>query len=139
MFNLIYFILGFYLITLVVTILKEFYLKFKSTRTKEKQHLLKKFSSKSKNEVSEKHHIFILKRNKKEISDEDIILNQIVKSKEKRYLAFQNSKYKCEECGNIANLDVYMRDGREDDNEEAIVLCKKCYEKCMTEFKLHYN
>ena len=54
----------------------------------------------------------------------------------KRKEALQKAKYKCEECGNIANLDVYENNIN---NNEVIVLCKKCYEKSFEKLKLHYE
>ena len=140
MFNLIYFILGLYFISLVTTVLKEYYLKFRSTRTKENSNLMTKFFSKFKGTVSEKNNIFILKHNKKDLSEENIESNQIVSSKEKRHLAFENAKYMCEECGNIANLDVYNISLISSDSDENLkVLCKKCSEEYFTKVKLHYD
>ncbi len=54
----------------------------------------------------------------------------------KRKEALQKAKYKCEECGNIANLDVYENNIN---NNEVIVLCKKCYEESFEKLKLHYE
>ena len=140
MFNLIYFILGLYFISLVTTVLKEYYLKFRITRTKENSNLMTKFFSKFKGTVSEKSNIFILKHNKKDLSEENIESNQIVSSKEKRHLAFENAKYMCEECGNIANLDVYNISPISSYSDENLkVLCKKCSEEYFTKVKLHYD
>lgn len=140
MFNLIYFILGLYFVSLVATVLKEYYLKFRSTRTKEKSNLITKFFSKFKGTVSEKSNIFILKHNKKDQSEGNIESNQIVSSKEKRHLAFENAKYMCEECGNIANLDVYNIINISSDSDENLkVLCKKCSEEYFTKVDLHYD
>ena len=140
MFNLIYFILGLYFISLVTTVLKEYYLKFRSTRTKENSNLMTKFFSKFKGTVSEKSNIFILKHNKKDSSQENIESNQIVSLKEKRHLAFENAKYMCEECGNIANLDVYNINPISSDSDENLkVLCKRCSEEYFTKVKLHYD
>ena len=55
----------------------------------------------------------------------------------KRHKALEKAKYKCEECGNITNLEVYTKEINND--EELIVLCKMCYEKNMGEIKLHYQ
>lgn len=140
MFNLIYFILGLYFVSLVAKVLKEYYLKFRSTRTKEKSNLITKFFSKFKGTVSEKSNIFILKHNKKDQSEGNIESNQIVSSKEKRHLAFENAKYMCEECGNIANLDVYNIINISSDSDENLkVLCKKCSEEYFTKVDLHYD
>lgn len=54
----------------------------------------------------------------------------------KRKEALQKAKYKCEECGNIANLDVYENNIN---NNEVIVLCKKYYEESFEKLKLHYE
>lgn len=54
----------------------------------------------------------------------------------KRKEALQKAKYKCEDCGNIANLDVYENNIN---NNEVIVLCKKCYEESFEKLKLHYE
>lgn len=140
MFNLIYFILGIYFLILFTTIIKECYLKIRSTHSKEKQHLLLKFFSKFKSSNSEKHEIFVLRRNKKELSEENFILNHVVDSKEKRYLAFQNSKYKCEECGTITNLDVYdIKFSSTDSDENLKVLCKNCSKEYHAKMDLHYD
>ena len=140
MFNLIYFILGLYFISLIRTVLKEYYLKIKSAKTKEKSHLMAKFSFKFKGTVAEKSNIFILKHNKKDLSEENIESDQIVSSKEKRHLAFENAKYMCEECGNIASLDVYNISPTSSDSDENLkVLCKKCSEEYFTKMNLHYD
>ena len=138
MFNLIYVILGLYFISLVVTVLKEYYMKMKSTRTKEKTHLVTKLFSKFKNTLSEKNNIFVLKHNKKELSEDTIEFNPIVLSKEKRHLAFENAKYMCEECDSIANIDVYNINSSGSD-ENLKVLCKKCSEEYCAKMNLHYD
>ena len=56
----------------------------------------------------------------------------------KRQDALEKAKYKCEECGNIANLGVYENNVNSS-NDELIVLCKKCYEKNINAVKLHYE
>lgn len=140
MFNLIYFILGLYFISLVTTVLQEYYWRFRGRRTKEKSHLMTQFFSKFKGSVSEKSNIFILKHNKKDLSEENIESNQIVLSKEKRHLAFENAKYMCEECGNIANLNVYNIGPISSNSDENLkVLCKKCSEDYFAKVNLHYD
>ena len=125
MFNLIYFILGVCLIKAIIIRVNKELRKRNTIKASRKISIAKNIILKVKSYFNKKRSV------------------QIKNSKEKwniiRHEALEKSNYKCEECGNIANLDVYMRYGREDDNEEAIVLCKKYYEKCMTEFKLHYN
>lgn len=140
MFNLIYFILGLYFISLISIVLKEYYLKLRSIRVTEKSLKTTKTFSSSKNSILEKNNIFILKDNKKDLYEKHIESNQIVLSKEKRHLAFENAKYMCEECGNIANLDVYNINTISSDSDENLkVLCKKCSEEYFTKVNLHYD
>lgn len=140
MFNLIYLILGIYFVSLVSIVLKESYLKFKSTKPEKKPHLITLFFSKFKCSVSEKSNIFILKHNRKYLSEQPTEANVIVSSKEQRHLAFENAKYMCEECGNIANLDVYnIHPISSNSDENFKVLCKKCSEEYFTKVNLHYD
>ena len=76
--------------------------------------------------------------NKKELSEDAIEFNPIVLSKEKRHLAFENAKYMCEECGSIANIDVYNINSSGSD-ENLKVLCKKCSEEYCAKMNLHYD
>ena len=136
MFNLIYILLGIYLIK-IISIRKE--KKKKKIRGKEKGKLFsfrKSIVGKIKEAFSEGNNIFIYrnsKNNNKEVNnihEEDWNL--------KRQDALEKAKYKCEECGNIANLGVYENNVNSS-NDELIVLCKKCYEKNINAVKLHYE
>ena len=135
MFNLIYFILGVCLIKAIIIRVNKELKKRNTIKASRKISIAKNIILKVKSYFHKKRSIFM----KISKCEKDKIKNSKEQWNIIRHEALEKSSYKCEACGNIANLDVYMRDGREDDNEEAIVLCKKCYEKCMTEFKLHYN
>ena len=112
---------------------------FNATLKKEKGELFsfrKSIVGKIKEAFSEGNNIFIYrnsKNNNKEVNnihEEDWNL--------KRQDALEKAKYKCEECGNIANLGVYENNVNSS-NDELIVLCKKCYEKNINAVKLHYE
>ena len=120
MFNLIYILLGIYLIKIIsIRIVRD----YKKIRGKEKGELFsfrKSIVGKIKEAFSEGNNIH----------EEDWNL--------KRQDALEKAKYKCEECGNIANLGVYENNVNSS-NDELIVLCKKCYEKNINAVKLHYE
>ena len=136
MFNLIYILLGIYLIKIIsIRIVRD----YKKIIGKEKGELFsfrKSIVAKIKEAFSEGNNIFIYrnsKNNNKEVNnihEEDWNL--------KRQDALEKAKYKCEECGNIANLGVYENNVNSS-NDELIVLCKKCYEKNINAVKLHYE
>lgn len=65
-------------------------------------------------------------------SDKDKVEEEYFKSEKWKIIrqnALKKSKYKCEICGNIANLEVYHKNyhnvGNEKD-DDLIVLCNKC-------------
>ena len=131
MFNLIYLVLGIYLIKIIAIKINMEYRKKKSIN---RISLKKCIESKVKSIFAYENNIFICRNNKndyKETSDNKEEWNL------KRHKALEKSKYKCEECGNITNLEVYTKEINND--EELIVLCKMCYEKNMGEIKLHYQ
>ncbi|MDO5779638.1 MAG: hypothetical protein Q4Q02_03835 [Clostridium sp.] len=131
MFDLIYLVLGIYLIKIIVIRTNMEYKKKKSIN---RISLKKCIESKVKSIFAYENNIFICRNNKndyKETSDNKEEWNL------KRHKALEKAKYKCEECGNITNLEVYTKEINND--EELIVLCKMCYEKNMGEIKLHYQ
>ena len=131
MFDLIYLVLGIYLIKIIVIRTNMEYKKKKSIN---RISLKKCIESKVKSIFAYENNIFICRNNKndyKETSDNKEEWNL------KRHKALEKAKYKCEECGNITNLEAYTKEINND--EELIVLCKMCYEKNMGEIKLHYQ
>ena len=131
MFDLIYLVLGIYLIKIIVIRINMEYRKKKSIN---RISLKKCIESKVKSIFAYENNIFICRNNKndyKETSDNKEEWNL------KRHKALEKAKYKCEECGNITNLEVYTKEINND--EELIVLFKMCYEKNMGEIKLHYQ
>lgn len=126
MFNLIYLILGIYLIKILVIKIN---MEHKKKNGVERILLKKYFESKIKN-------IFVFRNNGNNYKE-----NSNISNKEewnlKRYTALEKAKYKCEECGNITNLQVYTKEINND--EELIVLCKMCYEKNIGKIKLRYQ
>lgn len=131
MFNLIYLVLGIYLIKIIVIRTNMEYKKKKSIN---RISLKKCIESKVKSIFAYENNIFIFRNNKsdyKETSDNKEEWNL------KRHKALEKAKYKCEECGNITNLEAYTKEINND--EELIVLCKMCYEKNMGKIKLHYQ
>ena len=131
MFNLIYLVLGIYLIKIIIIRTNMEYKKKKSING---ISLKKWIESKVKSIFAYENNIFICRNSKndyKETNDNKEEWNL------KRHKALEKAKYKCEECGNITNLEVYTKEINND--EELIVLCKMCYEKNMGEIKLHYQ
>lgn len=131
MFNLIYLVLGIYLIKIIAIKIN---MEYKKKKGVERISLKKCIESKVKSIFAYENNIFICRNNKndyKETKDNKEEWNL------KRNKALEKSKYKCEECGNITNLEVYTKEINND--EELIVLCKMCYEKNMGEIKLHYQ
>ena len=109
-------------------------MEYKKKKGIERISLKKCIESKVKSIFAYENNIFICTNNKndyKETKDNKEEWNL------KRHKALEKSKYKCEECGNITNLEVYTKEINND--EELIVLCKMCYEKNMGEIKLHYQ
>lgn len=131
MFDLIYLVLGIYLIKIIVIRTN---IEYKKKKSINRISLKKCIESKVKSIFAYENNIFICRNNKndyKETSDNKEEWNL------KRHKALEKAKYKCEECGNITNLEVYTKEINND--EELIVLCKMCYEKNMGEIKLHYQ
>lgn len=126
MFNLIYLILGIYLIKILVIKIN---MEHKKKNGVEKISLKKYCESKIKN-------IFVF-RNKRNDYKENSNISNKEEWNLKRHKALEKAKYKCEECGNITNLEVYTKEINND--EELIVLCKMCYEKNIGDIKLHYQ
>lgn len=136
MFNLIYILLGIYAIKILLIRINMEYCKRKNITNKEKTHFLKSIYNKFKKFFNEKTNIFIFRNNKSEEHS-----NNLKNEEEwniKRHMAMEKAKYKCEECGNITNLDVYNRENDSSSNE-LVVLCKRCYEKDSAEVYLHYE
>lgn len=92
--------------------------------------------SKVKSIFADGNNIFVFRNNKNDYK-EDSNINNKEEWNLKRHKALEKAKYKCEECGNITNLEVYTKQINND--EELIVLCKMCYEKNIGEIKLHYQ
>ena len=133
MFNLIYLVLGIYLIKIIVIRANIEYKKRKST---DRISLKKCIESKVKSIFADGNNIFVFRNNKNDYK-EDGNINNKEDWNLKRHKALEKAKYKCEECGNITNLEVYTKEINND--EELIVLCKMCYEKNIGEIKLHYQ
>ncbi|CAM2079484.1 MULTISPECIES: hypothetical protein [Clostridia] len=133
MFNLIYLVLGIYLIKIIVIRANIEYKKRKST---DRISLKKCIESKVKSIFADGNNIFVFRNNKNDYK-EDSNINNKEEWNLKRHKALEKAKYKCEECGNITNLEVYTKEINND--EELIVLCKMCYEKNIGEIKLHYQ
>ena len=133
MFNLIYLVLGIYLIKIIVIRANIEYKKRKST---DRISLKKCIESKVKSIFADGNNIFVFRNNKNDYK-EDGNINNKEEWNLKRHKALEKAKYKCEECGNITNLEVYTKEINND--EELIVLCKMCYEKNIGEIKLHYQ
>ncbi|MBM6819405.1 hypothetical protein H6A19_08650 [Clostridium saudiense] len=133
MFNLIYLVLGIYLIKVIVIRVNIEYKKRKST---DRISLKKCIESKVKSIFADGNNIFVFRNNKNDYK-EDSNINNKEEWNLKRHKALEKAKYKCEECGNITNLEVYTKQINND--EELIVLCKMCYEKNIGEIKLHYQ
>ena len=133
MFNLIYLVLGIYLIKIIVIRANIEYKKRKST---DRISLKKCIESKVKSIFADRNNIFVFRNNKNDYK-EDSNINNKEEWNLKRHKALEKAKYKCEECGNITNLEVYTKEINND--EELIVLCKMCYEKNIGEIKLHYQ
>ncbi len=133
MFNLIYLVLGIYLIKVIVIRVNIEYKKRKST---DRISLKKCIESKVKSIFADGNNIFVFRNNKNDYK-EDSNINNKEEWNLKRHKALEKAKYKCEECGNITNLEVYTKEINND--EELIVLCKMCYEKNIGEIKLHYQ
>lgn len=133
MFNLIYLILGIYLIKLIAIRISMEYRRIKIKEKDEEISWIKIGKDKIKDLINENNNIF--KSNRKVEKTESKIQDK-EEWNLKRKEALQKAKYKCEECGNIANLDVYENNIN---NNEVIVLCKKCYEKSFEKLKLHYE
>ena len=133
MFNLIYLILGIYLIKLIAIRISMEYRRIKIKEKDEEISWIKIGKDKIKDLINENNNIF--KSNRKVEKTESKIQDK-EEWNLKRKEALQKAKYKCEECGNIANLDVYENNIN---NNEVIVLCKKCYEESFEKLKLHYE
>lgn len=136
MFNLIYLVLGIYLIKIISI---RIVMDYKKMRGKERGELFsfrKVIIGKIKEAFTERNNIFIYRdsKNNKEVND----IHNEEEWNLKRQGALEKAKYKCEECGNIANLGVYENNFNNSSNE-LIVLCKKCYEKNIDGVKLHYE
>ena len=133
MFNLIYLVLGIYLIKIIIIKIN---MEYKKKKSFERIPLKKCIESKVKSIFAYGNNIFVLRNNKNDYK-EDSNINNKEEWNLKRHKALEKAKYKCEECGNITNLEVYTKEINND--EELIVLCKMCYEKNIGEIKLHYQ
>ena len=134
MFNLIYLVLGIYLTKVIVIKINMGYKRKKNEKCINRISIRKNIQYKIKRVFNEGNNIFVFMNNKnnyKEVNNK--------KDREewnfKRHKALERAKYKCEECGNITNLEVYTKECNND--EELIVLCKMCYEKNIGGIKLH--
>lgn len=135
MFNLIYLILGIYLVKLITIRINMEYKRTKNKEKDESSNWIKISKGKIKGLINETNNIFRNnKNNNLEKAQDKIQVKEEWNLKRKE--ALQKAKYKCEECGNIANLDVYENNIN---NNEVIVLCKKCYEESFEKLKLHYE
>lgn len=136
MYLIIYFILGIYFLKVIIIRVNS-ECRNKGKRDKSEVIPIRKLVlSKLKDILYENNNIFIF-RDRKNYVEENISIREEEIWKIKRHEALEQAKYKCEECGNITNIEVYEK--LEGNNEELIVLCKKCYEKNVGEIKLHYQ
>ena len=110
--------------------------RFGKKKSFERIPLKKCIESKVKSIFAYGNNIFVLRNNKNDYK-EDSNINNKEEWNLKRHKALEKAKYKCEECGNITNLEVYTKEINND--EELIVLCKMCYEKNIGDIKLHYQ
>lgn len=133
MFNLIYLVLGIYLIKIIVIRVN---IECKKRKSTDRISFKKCIESKVKSIFADRNNIFVFRNNKNDYK-EDSNINNKEEWNLKRHKALEKAKYKCEECGNITNLEVYTKEINND--EELIVLCKMCYEKNIGEIKLHYQ
>ena len=106
MFNLIYLVLGIYLIKIIVIRANIEYKKRKST---DRISLKKCIESKVKSIFADGNNIFVFRNNKNDYK-EDSNINNKEEWNLKRHKALEKAKYKCEECGNITNLEVYTKE-----------------------------
>lgn len=135
MFNLIYLILGIYLVKLITIRINMEYKRTKNKEKYESSNWIKISKGKIEDLINETNNIFRNnKNNNLEKAQDKIQVKEEWNLKRKE--ALQKAKYKCEDCGNIANLDVYENNIN---NNEVIVLCKKCYEESFEKLKLHYE
>lgn len=132
MFNLIYLVLGIYLIKIIVIRVN---MEHKKRKSADRISLKKCIESKVKSIFDDGNNIFVFRNNKNDYKEECNINKE--EWNLKRHKALERAKYKCEECGNITNLEVYTKEINND--EELIVLCKMCHEKNIGEIKLHYQ
>ena len=135
MFNLIYLILGIYLVKLITIRINMEYNRTKNKEKYESSNWIKISKGKIEDLINETNNIFRNNKNNNLEKAQDKIQDK-EEWNLKRKEALQKAKYKCEECGNIANLDVYENNIN---NNEVIVLCKKCYEESFEKLKLHYE
>lgn len=135
MFNLIYLILGIYLVKLITIRINMEYKRTKNKGKYESSNWIKISKGKIEDLINETNNIFRNNKNNNLEKAQDKIQDK-EEWNLKRKEALQKAKYKCEECGNIANLDVYENNIN---NNEVIVLCKKCYEESFEKLKLHYE
>lgn len=135
MFNLIYLILGIYLVKLITIRINMEYKRTKNKEKYESSNWIKISKGKIEDLINETNNIFRNNKNNNLEKAQDKIQDK-EEWNLKRKEALQKAKYKCEECGNIANLDVYENNIN---NNEVIVLCKKCYEESFEKLKLHYE
>lgn len=129
MFKLIYIILGFYFVSIIFVALKNLYKQNKNSTTKTNAKV-KPAVSKTEIETTttkDAEELFILNKDNAPLPNDNNILVSVVLSKVQRHITFEKAKYKCEECGNIANLDVYEIDFNNSETpDEYKVLCRKC-------------
>lgn len=136
MFNLIYLILGIYLVKLIVTRSNMYYKNRKNnmanTDNKSRVDIISK--------LKEKNTIFVFNNHKEEESSNETVNNLHNDEiwKVKRQEAFEKAKYKCEECGNIANLEIYSKNSN-DLSDDLMVLCKSCYKEYVIKADLNYE
>ena len=95
MFNLIYLVLGIYLIKIIVIRANIEYKKRKST---DRISLKKCIESKVKSIFADGNNIFVFRNNKNDYK-EDSNINNKEEWNLKRHKALEKAKYKCEECG----------------------------------------
>ena len=122
MYKIIDFMLVIYLLKLVFIKIKDIFKKYDLLYKIKNKLKLKTLLIKNKGSET----LFI------NYSDKDKVEEEYFKSEKWKIIrqnALKKSKYKCEICGNIANLEVYHKNyhnvGNEKD-DDLIVLCNKC-------------
>lgn len=111
MYLIIYFILGIYFLKVIIIRVNS-ECRNKGKRDKSEVIPIRKLVlSKLKDILYENNNIFIF-RDRKNYVEENISIREEEIWKIKRHEALEQAKYKCEECKNITNIEVYEKNRR---------------------------